>query len=63
MYLGQAVVYLGFAIAGQAVWAIVLLPFVLIVIQRYAIEREEAFLRRRFGADYVDYTTRVRRWI
>jgi len=63
MYLGLAVVYLGFAIAGQAVCAIVLLPFVLIVIQRYAIEREEAFLRRRFGADYVDYTTRVRRWI
>jgi protein-S-isoprenylcysteine O-methyltransferase Ste14 len=63
MYLGLALIYLGIAIAGQSVWAIILLPPVLIIIQRYAIQREEAFLERRFGADYVDYTTRVRRWI
>jgi protein-S-isoprenylcysteine O-methyltransferase Ste14 len=63
MYLGLTVVYLGIAIAGQSVWAIILLPLVLFVIQRYAIEPEEAFLRRRFGADYVGYTTRVRRWL
>ncbi|MEO6382208.1 MAG: isoprenylcysteine carboxylmethyltransferase family protein [Nitrobacter sp.] len=63
MYLGLAFVYLGIAIAGQSVWAIMLLPLVLIIIQRYAIEPEEAFLKRRFAADYVDYKTRVRRWI
>jgi protein-S-isoprenylcysteine O-methyltransferase Ste14 len=63
MYLGLAVVYVGIAIAGQSVWAVILLPLVLMAIQRYAIEPEEAFLKRRFGDDYVDYTTRVRRWI
>jgi protein-S-isoprenylcysteine O-methyltransferase Ste14 len=63
MYLGLALIYLGIAIAGQSLWAIILLPPVLIIIQRYAIHREEAFLERRFGRDYVDYTTRVRRWI
>jgi len=63
MYLGLGFVYLGIAIAGQSVWAIILLPLVLIVIQRHAIEPEEAFLKRRFGANYVHYTLRVRRWI
>jgi protein-S-isoprenylcysteine O-methyltransferase Ste14 len=63
MYLGLALVYLGIAIAGQSIWSIILLPFVLMAIQRYAIEPEEAFLKRRFGADYVNYTARVRRWI
>ena len=63
MYLGLAFVYLGIAIAGQSVWALILLPVVLIVIQRRAIEPEEAFLKRRFGADYISYTTKVRRWM
>jgi protein-S-isoprenylcysteine O-methyltransferase Ste14 len=63
MYLGLAFAYLGIAIAGQSVWAAVLLPLVLVVIQHYAIEREEAFLKRRFGPDYIDYTRKVRRWI
>lgn len=63
MYLGLAFVYLGIAIAGQSVWALILLPLVLTVIQRRAIEPEEAFLKRRFGVDYISYTTRVRRWM
>jgi protein-S-isoprenylcysteine O-methyltransferase Ste14 len=63
MYLGLAVVYVGIAIADQSVWALILLPVVLIVIQRRAIELEEAFLERRFGANYVRYKEKVRRWI
>ncbi len=63
MYLGLALAYLGIAVAGQLVWAIVLLPVVLVIIQRRAIQPEEAFLRRRFGADYTNYAARVRRWI
>ncbi len=63
MYLGLAFVYLGIAIAGQSLWAVVLLPVVLTIIQRRAIEPEEDFLKRHFGADYVSYMTRVRRWL
>jgi protein-S-isoprenylcysteine O-methyltransferase Ste14 len=63
MYLGLAFVYLGIAIAGQSVWALILLPIVLTIIQHRAIEPEEAFLERRFGADYVGYKEKVRRWI
>ncbi len=49
MYLGLAVVYLGITIADQSIWALILLPVVLIVIQRRAIEPEEMFLEKRFG--------------
>jgi protein-S-isoprenylcysteine O-methyltransferase Ste14 len=63
MYLGLAFVYLGIAIAGQALWALILLPVVLTIIQGWAIEPEEAFPERRFGGDYVGYKERVRRWI
>lgn len=63
MYLGLALVYAGISIADQSVWALILLPVVLAIIQRQAIEREEAFLERRFGTDYLRYKEDVRRWI
>ena len=63
MYLGLAVAYLGIVTAGQSVWALILLPVVLAIIQRRAIEPEEAFLTRRFGGDYINYTKQVRRWV
>ena len=53
MYLGLALAYLGIAIAGQSVSALILLPVVLAIIQRRAIEPEEAFLEKRFGANYI----------
>jgi protein-S-isoprenylcysteine O-methyltransferase Ste14 len=63
MYLGLAVVYLGITIADQSLWALILLPVVLTIIQRRAIEPEEAFLERRFGAIYISYKATVRRWL
>jgi protein-S-isoprenylcysteine O-methyltransferase Ste14 len=63
MYLGLALVYSGIAIADQSLWALILLPVVLAIIRRHAIEGEEAFLERRFGADYLGYKAKVRRWI
>jgi protein-S-isoprenylcysteine O-methyltransferase Ste14 len=63
MYLGLALVYLGIAIADQSIWALILLPIILFIIQRRAIEPEEAFLERRFGADYGRYKANVRRWL
>jgi len=34
-----------------------------VVIDRFVIAREEAYLRRRFGAEYEAYCQRVRRWL
>jgi protein-S-isoprenylcysteine O-methyltransferase Ste14 len=63
MYLGLAFVYLGVAVAGQSVWALILLPVIWAIIQRRAIEPEEAFLEKRFGANYISYKEKVRRWL
>jgi protein-S-isoprenylcysteine O-methyltransferase Ste14 len=63
MYLGMAVFYFGIAVLDQWIWALILLPVVLIVIQRGAIEPEEAFLEQRFGANYISYKEKVRRWL
>jgi protein-S-isoprenylcysteine O-methyltransferase Ste14 len=63
MYLGLAFVYAGIAIASQSVWVLILLAVVLAIIQSWAIEPEEVFLEKRFGADYISYKERVRRWI
>jgi len=63
MYLGLALVYLGIAIADQSIWALIIFPVVLIIIQHWAIEPEEAFLERRFGTDYSRYKANVRRWL
>ena len=63
MYLGMAVFNFGIAVLDQWIWALILLPVVLIVIQRGAIEPEEAFLEQRFGANYISYKEKVRRWL
>ena len=63
MYLGLALVYLGIAIADQSIWALILFPIILVIIQHWAIEPEEAFLERRFGTDYSSYKSKIRRWL
>jgi protein-S-isoprenylcysteine O-methyltransferase Ste14 len=59
----MATIYAGIACLANALWAILLLPTVLKVIQRTVIEREERYLERAFGEEYLSYKTRVRRWI
>ncbi len=62
-YLSVAMIYAGLASLANALWAILLLPAALIVIQRGVIEREERYLERKFGEEYLRYKARVRRWI
>ena len=62
-YLSLAMLYSGIAILRNALWAIVLLPLVLVMTQRYLIEREERYLERTFGEEYLAYKRRVRRWV
>ena len=62
-YLSLAMMYAGVASFANALWAILLLPATLFAIQRGVIEREERYLERRFGEEYLRYKARVRRWI
>jgi protein-S-isoprenylcysteine O-methyltransferase Ste14 len=40
-----------------------LLPLVLVVVQRGVVRREERYLEAKFGQEYRDYTARVSRWL
>jgi protein-S-isoprenylcysteine O-methyltransferase Ste14 len=62
-YLSMAMIYAGIATIANALWSILLLPVALLVIQRGVIEREERYLERKFGEEYLRYKEQVRRWI
>jgi protein-S-isoprenylcysteine O-methyltransferase Ste14 len=62
-YLSLAMIYAGIAVLRNSLWAILLLPLVLYVIQREVIEHEERYLERTFGEEYLDYKRKVRRWV
>jgi protein-S-isoprenylcysteine O-methyltransferase Ste14 len=63
MYLGQVLVLFGFAVFFASI-AMLLAPIAFfVVIDRMVIPLEEYNLERIFGAQYVDYKTRVRRWL
>jgi len=62
-YVGMALTYVGIAVLSSAVWVLLPLPVVLAVIDRGVIAREERYLQRRFGEEYLAYKRTVRRWI
>ncbi len=62
-YLGMALTYVGIAVLSSAVWVLLPLPFVLVVIDRGVIAREERYLERKFGEEYLAFKRSVRRWI
>jgi protein-S-isoprenylcysteine O-methyltransferase Ste14 len=62
-YLALTMIYAGIAIRRNALWAILLLPLVMYVMQREVIGREEQYLESTFGEEYLAYKARVRRWV
>jgi protein-S-isoprenylcysteine O-methyltransferase Ste14 len=62
-YLSLAMIYAGIAILRNALWAILFLPLLVVVTQRELIEREERYLERTFGEEYLAYKRRVPRCV
>jgi len=63
MYLGMAIFYVALALILNSLASLILLPLVLGIVQKQVIAREEAYLERAFGDEYVAYKNRVRRWL
>ena len=63
MYVSLVLVYLGLTCLIGNWWNIILLPLLLLVVQEYVIKREEKYLARKFGNEYMDYRQHVRRWL
>jgi protein-S-isoprenylcysteine O-methyltransferase Ste14 len=63
IYISFALITLGIACFANALWVVLLLPIMLVVVDRGVIAREERYLERKFGEAYTSYKSRVRRWI
>lgn len=62
MYLSLLCIYAAAALWFGVVWAIILVPLVIVAVQRLAISKEERYLEQRFGDAYRQYCAQVRRW-
>ena len=63
MYVSFSIMYVGISLLTNAWCSFLLLFPLLVLVQKGLIEREERYLTRKFGGEYVDYKTKVRRWI
>lgn len=63
VYIGLTIIYTGLSIALTTGWALLLLPILLMVMNRGVIAAEEAYLSEGFGQPYLDYMKKVPRWL
>ncbi len=62
-YVALSLLYAGIGIAADSPWVLGLLIPVLVVMHFGVILREERYLERKFGEDYLRYKHSVRRWL
>ncbi len=62
-YVAMIVLSIGVALLFNNLWILVLLVPAIVIIRQEVILKEEAILEREFGAEYLAYKRRVRRWI
>src|SRR5438034_2934882 len=63
IYLAFSIFQLGIASWVNSLWLIATLIAAVALMASVVIPREERYLERRFGADYLDYKRSVRRWL
>lgn len=63
IYIGLTLFYLGIGIASDNIWILILIIPALIVMQYGVILREEKYLEKKFGEEYLQYKAKVRRWL
>ncbi len=63
IYVGMASVVLGLGYLLNNGWFSLTAVGAVIIVHRYVVLREEAYLERKFGEVYLDYKRRVRRWL
>jgi protein-S-isoprenylcysteine O-methyltransferase Ste14 len=63
IYLGFLLMIIGLPLNSGLYWGLVMAPFYVLLMNRLIIQHEEAYLEKKFGKTYTDYTSRVRRWV
>ena len=63
IYLSMTIFVIGVAIWLNTLWVLIALIPTLLVIQFGVIRREEIYLAKKFGEEYLRYKAKVRRWL
>lgn len=63
IYLGMVLLCVGIAFLVNSLWILCLAVPLAFILQKGVIEREEAYLERKFGEKYLRYKASVRRWL
>ena len=63
IYLGFLLMVIGLPLNSGLYWGIVRAAFYILTMNRLVIQREEAYLGKKFKESYTNYTSLVRRWL
>jgi protein-S-isoprenylcysteine O-methyltransferase Ste14 len=63
IYLGDWFILAGVSLLLQTLWPLLFAPLIWLLLRYGVIRHEEAHLEARFGAAYLGYKDRVRRWL
>jgi len=63
IYLSMILLHIGVGAWTKSLWFFALAAISVALLTWGVISREERYLERKFGAEYLAYKTRVRRWI
>ena len=63
IYLSMTLLFVGIAILVNSLWILLALIPVLVMMRFGVIDREEIYLAKKFGEEYIRYKARVRRWL
>ena len=63
IYLGFLLMVVGFPLAYGTLWGVIVAPVFMGTLSRLVIEKEEAYLEKKFKEEYTNYKSSVRRWI
>ena len=62
-YVSMAVIYTAISLLRNSFWPMLLLPAAIAAIHKGVVEREERYLEREFGDEYLRYKDSVPRWL
>ncbi len=62
IYLGFLLIYLGIIFGFALEWGLFIFPLLWLALDRFVVVKEEAYLHRKFGADYNAFCQQTRRW-
>jgi len=63
IYMGFLLFVIGLPMVFENIWGAFVSPLMIALFNRWIIEREEAYLEKKFGETYTNYKSRVRRWL